>query len=169
MLDVSSAPLITPRLELRRTRMEDAAAMFEALRAPEMYAFIPRAAPESVAEVEQRFARLIEETAPGRAEQWLSWTVWLREGGAPIGMTEATAPSVQVVSIGYMFDPRHWRRGYGREAVTAMLDHLAAQGARQFEASIDVRNAASKALITSLGFKHTKTEGIDELWRREDR
>ena len=51
--------------------------------------------------------------------------------------------------------------------MTAMLDHLTAHGARGFEASIDVRNAASKALIASLGFKHAKTEGIDEIWRAE--
>ena len=43
----------------------------------------------------------------------------------------------------------------------------AAQGARHFEATIDVRNAGSRALAAALGFKHTATEGIDETWRRE--
>lgn len=167
MLAVSREPLLTARLELRRTRVEDAAPMFDALRDPQMYAFIPRSAPQDVGEVAQRFARITAETAPGRAEQWLNWTVWLREDNAPIGMVEATVPADQRVSIGYMFDPRFWRRGYGREAVKAMLDHLVAHGARGFEASIDVRNAASKALIASLGFKHAKTEGIDEIWRAE--
>ena len=166
MLDVSPAPLLTPRLELRRTRMEDAAAMFEALRDPEIYAFIPRAAPQAIADVEQRFARILEETAPGRAEQWLNWTVWLRDGGAAIGMIEATAAPDHAVSIGYMFDPRCWRRGYGREAMSAMLEHLTARGALRFEASIDVRNGASKALAAALGFTHVSTEGIDETWRR---
>ena len=167
MLTVAREPLFTARLELRRTRMEDAAAMFEALRNPEMYAFIPRAAPQTIADVEQRFARVIEETAPDRAEQWLNWTVWLRETGAPIGMIEATAAADQTVSVGYMFDPRYWRRGFGREAVSAMLDHLIARSALRFEASIDIRNGASKALAASLGFRHVKTQGVDELWRRE--
>ncbi len=167
MLSVSHEPLLTPRLELRRTRVEDAPALFDALRDPEMYAYIPRSAPAAIADIEHRFARIAEETAPSRAEQWLNWTVWLRESGQPVGMTEATVQPDHVVSIGYMFDPKHWRRGYGREAASAMLDYLAAQGARHFEATIDVRNAGSRALAAALGFKHTATEGIDETWRRE--
>jgi len=165
MLTVAREPLLTPRLELRRTRIEDAAAMFEALSDPAMYAFIPRTAPTSVAEVETRFARVIQETAPDRAEQWLNWTVWMRENGAPIGMTEATVNAGAKVSIGYLFDPRIWRRGYGREAVAAMVSHLTAQGATPIEATIDVRNTGSRALVAALGFAHIETRGADEIWR----
>ncbi len=164
MLTVSREPLLTPRLELRRTRVEDAAAMFDALSDPAMYAFLPRSAPTSVADVEARFARVIQETAPDRAEQWLNWTVWLRENGAPIGMTEATVNGAKV-SIGYLFDPRMWRRGYGREAVAAMVNHLTAQGATEIEATLDVRNAGSRALVAVLGFAHIETKGADEIWR----
>ena len=166
MLTVSPDPLLTPRLELRRTRVEDAAAMFEALRHEEIYAYIPRAAPATVADVEARFARVMVETAPGRAEQWLNWTVWRREDGAGVGMVEATVDAQRGVSIGYLFDPRVWRRGYAREAVGAMLAHLAECGAAAFEATIDVRNAGSRALVAALGFAHVETAGIDEMWRR---
>lgn len=167
MLTVSREPLITARLELRRTRIEDAPAMFEALRDPEMYAYISRAAPATVAEVEQRFARIAVETAPDRQEQWLNWTVWLRDGGTPLGMVEATVFPDNVVFVGYMFDPRHHRRGYGREATTEILRHLSACGARSFTGTIDIRNTASRALAAALGFKHVATEGIDERWDRE--
>jgi RimJ/RimL family protein N-acetyltransferase len=165
MLDVATAPLRTERLELRRTRIEDAAAMFEALRDPEMYRFLPGRAPRTVADVEARFARIVQETAPDRAEQWLNWTVWRRNDDAPLGMIEATVGRAGIITIGYMFDPRTWRRGYGREAAAAMLEHLAACGAREFEATIDIRNAASHALATSLGFVLAETIGLDEVWR----
>jgi [ribosomal protein S5]-alanine N-acetyltransferase len=166
MLQVSRDPIFTQRLELRRTRVADAAAMFEALRDPLMYTFVPRDAPTRVADVEQRFARVTQETAPTRAEQWLNWTVWLRESGAGIGTIEATAKPDHRVEIGYLFDARIWRRGYAREAVSAMLDHLKACGATEFEASIDIRNTASKALALSVGFQHVATMGADETWRR---
>ena len=166
MLSVSREPIFTPRLELRRTRTEDATAMFEALRHPEMYAFIPRSAPKSVNDVERRFARVMQETAPDRAEQWLNWSIWLRETGAGIGTIEATLKPDNRAEIGYLFDPKVWRRGYAREAVGAMLDHLKAQGAVSFEASIDIRNDASKALVAALGFSHFETRGLDETWRR---
>jgi RimJ/RimL family protein N-acetyltransferase len=165
MLIVSREPILTPRLELRRTRAGDAPAMFEALRDPRMYAFVPRSAPVSVDEVERRFARVMQETTPDRAEQWLNWTVWLRETGSGIGTIEATVKPDHRAEIGYLFDPKVWRRGYGREAVSAMLEHLKAQGAVAFEASIDIRNDASKALAAALGFSHFETRGLDETWR----
>ncbi len=166
MLTVSREPIFTSRLELRRTRREDAAAMFEALRDPLMYEFIPRSAPADVADVELRFLRVKHETAPDRLEQWLNWTVWLCESGAGIGTIEATVKPGRRVEIGYLFDPRMWRRGFGREAVAAMIEHLQAQGAASFEASIDIRNIASKALAAALGFTHIDTRGLDETWRR---
>src|SRR5688572_8699648 len=115
---------MTPRLELRRTRMQVAPAMFETLRDPAMYAYLPRDAPRSIADVEAHFHRIMQETAPGRAEQWLNWTVWRRDDRAPIGMTEATVAGAGLVTIGYLFDPRVWRCGYAREAVGAMIEHL---------------------------------------------
>lgn len=166
MLAVSRDPIFTPRLELRRTRLEDAGAMFEALRDPKMYAYLPRNAPRDIAEVEARFARVMQEIAPDRADQWLNWTVWLHERAQPLSMVEATVRPDHSVSIGYQFDPRIWRRGYAREAVGAMLDHLETHGARAFEATIDIRNTASRALAASLGFTHARTEGIDETWLR---
>ncbi len=66
----------------------------------------------------------MHETAPDRLEQWLNWTVWLRENGVGIGTIEATVKPGHRVEIGYLFDPRIWRRGFGREAVAAMIEHL---------------------------------------------
>lgn len=165
MLDISREPLLTPRLELRRTRVEDAAAMFEALRHPEMYRYVPHKTPATITDVETRFARVMQETAPDRLEQWLNWTVWLRENGTPLGTVEATINQHQAASIGYIFDPRVWGHGYATEAVKAMMDHLRTQGALVFKAEIDIQNNASKAVVTRLGFQHAFTEGADEFWR----
>lgn len=166
MLSVSREPIFAPRLELRRTRVEDSAAIFTALCDPLMYLYVPRTAPLDVADVERRFARVIPETAPDRTDQWLNWTVWLRDGGAGLGTIEATVKPDNRVEIGYLFDPRVWRRGFAREAVGAMVDHLYQNGAASFEAVIDIRNTASKALVSSLGFALAETRGLDEHWRR---
>ncbi|MEQ1817600.1 MAG: GNAT family N-acetyltransferase [Terricaulis sp.] len=166
MLSASREPIVTPRLELRRTRVEDSAAIFTALRDPLMYLYVPRRPPTNVAQVERRFAHVIQETAPDRLDQWLNWTVWLRDSGAGLGTIEATVKPDQRVEIGYLFDPRVWRRGFAREAVGAMIDHLSQNGAASFEAVIDIRNTASKALVASLGFALSQTRGLDEHWRR---
>jgi RimJ/RimL family protein N-acetyltransferase len=164
MLVVSRDPIFTQRLELRRTRVEDAAAMYEALRHPEIYTFLPRNAPKDAAEVAARFARVMHETAPDRAEQWLNWTVWLRQPLTPLGAIEATVNARNEAAIGYLFDPRHWRRGYAREALAAMLDVL--RGARCFEATIDIRNLASQRLVAALGFTLERVAGADQIWRK---
>lgn len=163
---MSRAPLLTSRLELRRTRMDDAPAMFEALRDPDMYRYIPRPAPRSIADVSARFARITRETAPDRAEHWLNWTLWLRETGEGVGMVEATLYPDRRAEIGYMIAPRFRRQGYAREALEAMLGELAAKGAGPFSAMIDARNHASKALAARLGFAHVATNDGDEHWRR---
>lgn len=166
-LTISQDSIFTKRLELRRTRVEDAAAMFEALKHPDTYTYLPRTAPESVAEVTEHFARVMHETAPDRAEQWFNWTVWLRETGAPLGTIEATEGGAQFgTQIGYLFDPRVWRNGFASEAVAAMVDELAEGGAIEFRARIDIRNEASKALVKRLRFRHGYTEGLDEHWKR---
>ena len=50
--------------------------------------------------------------------------------------------------------------------VGAMIETLSQNGAACFEAVIDIRNTASKALATSLEFSLTETRGLDEHWRR---
>lgn len=139
--------------------------MFEALRHPEMYIYVPHNTPTAVADVETRFARVMQETAPDRLDQWLNWTVWRSEDGAPLGTVEATINRRHSASIGYMFDPRVWGRGYAIEATKGMIGHLRAQGAHTITAEIDVRNEASKAVVARLGFEHTLTQQGEEYWR----
>lgn len=140
--------------------------MFEALKHPDTYTYLPRSAPESVAEVTDRFAHVMHETAPDREEQWFNWTVWLRETGTPLGTIEATEGGRDFgTEIGYLFSPSVWANGYASEAVAAMLDELADGGAIEFRARIDIRNEASKALVKRLGFRHVHTRGLDEHWK----
>lgn len=88
-----------------------------------------------------------------------------REDNAPLGTVEATINQHHAVSIGYLFSPTIWRNGYATEAVKAMIDHLRMQGATLFKAEIDIQNDASKAVVTRLGFTHSRTEGADEFWQ----
>lgn len=167
MLAVSRATLLTPRTILRRTRLEDAPAMFEALKAPEIYAFVPRQPPRDVSDMAAHSARVMPETAPYRSERWLNWTVWRRQDGAALGAVEASMRGDHTAAIGYMFGLGYRGQGYARESVGAMLEELARCGARRFEASIDIRNAPSQRLAQTLRFQHEMTRGIDQIWRRD--
>jgi RimJ/RimL family protein N-acetyltransferase len=58
--------------------------------------------------------------------------------------------------IGFIFHPSCWGRGYAREAVAAVVDHLFATTAiPAVTADVDPRNAGSLALLADLGFRET--------------
>lgn len=174
MLDIADAPLLTTRLRLEPIAVAHARAMFDVLRDPAIYCWIPQEPPASVADVEARFARISQRTAPGRDAQWLNWTVW-RDAEA-IGIVEATVSADATADIAYLFSPRIWGQGFASEAVAAALDAMAAAGATRFDATLDARNAPSRALVQRLGFSciahnpraaQFKGEWSDEeVWRR---
>ena len=67
-----------------------------------------------------------------------------------------------MVEIGYQIAPEHRRRGYARAAVQELLAFAGAHGATVARASISPENAASLALVASLGFVRTG-EQVDEI------
>jgi [ribosomal protein S5]-alanine N-acetyltransferase len=67
------------------------------------------------------------------------------------------------VEIGYGIVASRRRRGYAREAITGLADWAFATGeARVCVASVSPRNAASLALVRSLGFRQVGDQ-IDEV------
>jgi len=160
--------LTTARLTLRPISIEHAPAFWEVLRDPSMYAWIERAPPAAPSDVEARFARIAQSVAPSRAEQWLNWTVWTRDGDEAVGVIEATVQPTNVVQVAYLFAPRVWGRGFAREAMSVALDAMSQSGASAFEARIDTRNVRSLALIERLGFAlvETRETEMEAIWRR---
>jgi RimJ/RimL family protein N-acetyltransferase len=63
-------------------------------------------------------------------------------------------PDNAQVEIGYTISPQYQRNGYGKEAVTHITDHLLnVMKKHRIIASLDPHNAASIALLESVGFR----------------
>lgn len=169
MLVGQPAPLETERLLLRPIEPAHAGALWDVLRDPAIYTWIDRPPPESLHALAQRFARISQSMAPGRAEQWLNWTVWTRADAQAVGIVEATVTPAKVAHVAYMFAPQVWGKGYAREAMQAALVAMSQSGATAFEAVIDNRNARSLALVQRLGFTRVDIDAArnEERWRRE--
>lgn len=177
MLSVSSAPIITPRLALWPIHPVHAAALWPTLSDPALFTWIAREPLRTLSEVERRLARIAQPTAPDRQDQWLNWSVWRRDTGEAIGIVENTVTRLSLVQVAYLFAPSIWRQGYAGEAMHAALSTMQQAGAKVFEATIDKRNAASRALASKLGFRLIETRASDdiidgapsmeELWRRD--
>jgi ribosomal-protein-alanine N-acetyltransferase len=55
--------------------------------------------------------------------------------------------------IGYCIHKNHWKKGYGSEAVSLVLDWLKKQGANKVSAEAAADNIASNALLQKYGFE----------------
>lgn len=78
-------------------------------------------------------------------------------------------PSQSAV-LGYWIGAGHLRRGYGRAAVRAMLDHgFSALGLNRIEAACQPENVASQSLLISCGFRFEGVAReylrINQIWR----
>lgn len=62
--------------------------------------------------------------------------------------------------VGYCFHSACHGRGYARESLRALMDHLRTQGITRITAGTALRNTPSVALLTALGFTLTGTETL---------
>ena len=86
-------------------------------------------------------------------EQNAGSTGSVRAGEPLVGYVQATVSPDRTASIGYVVGADHWRRGYGRAAVSAMLAELAEfYAVTHATATIDRHNEGSRRLLLSLGF-----------------
>jgi aminoglycoside 6'-N-acetyltransferase len=145
------------RLILRQARGDDLEPLVESWSDPEMTRYT-----EEKADVRAFLAGMIADMrakAPGEIERggpWYQFVVERREDGAVVGDLGAGfgIPGERQVELGYRILPAHQRKGYGREAVAALISYLAeAHGIHRFVAVAASRNAASCALLRSLGFR----------------
>lgn len=177
MLNIPTTPLLTERLELIPVAPNHTYALWPVLSDPALYQWIPREPPATPADVEARLRRTAQRTAPGRDDQWINWTVLRQDTGDAIGVVETTVQPTHKVLIAYLFASNIWRQGYASEAMAAALSAFEHAGATAFEATIDTRNLASRALASKLDFQLIETRASDdiiagapsmeEVWRRD--
>lgn len=147
--------LETARLVLEPLVVTHAQVLYEPLQAVELYRFIPRDPPPSLARLSARYAALATRHSPDGQELWLNWALRLREAGvgAYVGTVEVTVYPNRTAALAYSVFPPFWRSGYATEACRRVLAHLVADyQVSRVGAEIDTRNTASIRLVERLGF-----------------
>ncbi|HMI92050.1 MAG TPA: GNAT family N-acetyltransferase, partial [Polyangiales bacterium] len=151
-------PITSPRLRGEPVELRHAPAMTRALSDPRIWRYLPDGAP-TLERLERQYAFLTAGKSPDGTEHWLTWILF-EHGTAPdpIGFIQATIKEPAAAHIAYVLQPSHWRRGYAREAISALLDLVFARyRVARAVAEMDMRNEASIALAHSLGFRHAGT------------
>jgi RimJ/RimL family protein N-acetyltransferase len=150
--------LKTARLLLEPLATHQAALLFEALQAAELYTFIPQDPPSSLDALTARYAVLASRRSPDGQEIWLNWVLRLHDTGVYVGTVQATLRADHTALLAYMVFPPFWGKGYAREGCDAVLAHLFERyRVSRVAAEIDTRNAASIHLIEALGFTRVVT------------
>lgn len=154
-------------LEARRVLLEPihashAASVYERLLDERLYRFIPQEPPESLKTLEDRYEFLSSRASPDGREVWLNWAMRLRgSDGAYVGLMEATVceeHAATVAYIAYTVFVHFQKQGFAAEGCGRVVRHLFEDyEASVVAAEIDTRNAASIALVESLGFERVAT------------
>ncbi len=144
---IAAEPFETARLKMRRQRVGDAPALFEAYRDVELMRYWSSAPHKSVEETRDYLDPREDH------QDWRGWSMTLKDDDTAIGTLAATTRRPGVAEIGYLLVREYWGHGYAREAVTALIDLLLAEGHRRVFADTDPDNIASIAMLEGLGFK----------------
>ncbi|WP_184196738.1 GNAT family N-acetyltransferase [Chitinimonas taiwanensis] len=152
-MSAANTVLTTQRLTLEPITAAHAAELLAGLSNEALYQFIPQNPPASLEALQTRYKRLESRSSPDGDEWWLNWAVRL-SGGEYVGVVEATVDEDNAATMAWFIFAAHQRKGYAKEAVTKLREHLEGPFmAESFKIFVDTRNAASIALLESLGFK----------------
>jgi [ribosomal protein S5]-alanine N-acetyltransferase len=145
--------LATRRLRLRRFEPRDAQGLHACFGDPDAMAYWNFPACTTLADTAKSLAWLGKITSP---YDHLAWAVAAKASDQCIGMVNYHHRDARNrrLELGYIIAPKHQRKGLGREAVRAVLDHCVEElGAHRIEALIHPDNVASRRLVERLGFR----------------
>jgi RimJ/RimL family protein N-acetyltransferase len=136
----------TARLTLRRARIEDLDAIHAVLGNKEAMRFWSTL-PHATIEESRIWLRSMIDAPPDRSDDYV-----VEHEGRVIGK----AGCWRLPDIGFILHPDYWGRGLAREALEAVIARVFSRfPIAALTADVDPRNAASLALLKSLGFVET--------------
>jgi ribosomal-protein-alanine N-acetyltransferase len=151
--DAKRPPLLeTERLRLSPVLLEDAAGLFPMMRDPEVMAYWDW--PE-IEEPERAFA-IVEGRAKAAAEgQAVHWTMRTLADDQIIGACDLSAIDRRHrrAEVGFLLSRESWGRGFGLEAMRAVVAYAAASGLRKLTARTQLGDRRSAQLLARLGFE----------------
>lgn len=166
--DPNFRELVTERLRLRRSAPDDAAAISAYRSDPEVHRFQGWERTDEAAvraEIQE-----MEGRAPGQPGGWVQLSVEERTTGRFVGDVGLSAVEGEpgVVKVGYTIAPTFQGRGYGTEAVRAMVAYaFETLGAETIRMHASADNAASIRVAEKAGLRFVERREYrdgDEIW-----
>jgi len=138
--------IVTARLGLRPARMDDLEAMHAVLAHPDAMRWWSTLPHVEINQTRTWLGSMIENAEAGAADFVVEYQ----------GQVIGKAGCWRLPEVGYILHPRAWGQGLGREAMSAVIDHIFATcDVQALSADVDPANTASIRLLESLGFVRT--------------
>jgi RimJ/RimL family protein N-acetyltransferase len=145
--------LSTPRLHLRRLRMEDADDIFAYASDPQVTTYVFWEPHRTLDDTRDFLRRTLKGYADGLPPAWGIEHLADKVLIGTCGMFEIQAQHARA-EIGYAMGRKYWRQGLMTEAVGAMLDYgFKTLGLNRIEARCDVANTGSWRVMEKAGMK----------------
>lgn len=159
--------LRTKRLALEKLNRNHSESLFEVLKDPAVYSYIPQNAPLSIAELKKCYAKLENNLLAPDEEIWINFAVRLVSTSEYIGRLEATV-YYEEAEIAYLFGSRYWGFGYASESVQKLITFLKQEySVSTIRASTDTRNVNSIKLLERLKFQFIKQVNAADYFKGE--
>lgn len=144
--------LLTPRLCVRPVQEADLPALLRVNGDDQVTRYLPYATWQTLADAQAWWQRMLALCATGTAQQLV---LQRRHDGLCLGtlLLFKHDPASARAEVGYALGREHWRQGYAREALHAVLGHaFGPMGLARVEAEVQPEHAASLQLLLGLGF-----------------
>ena len=143
-----ASEIFTSRLRLRKTKSEDAVAVFEYQSDPEVTRYLTFSTSTEVADA-VRFLNRCEQVWSERTA--FPWAITRQDHDHLLGVVEAR-PTAHGIELGFVLRRSAWGNGYMTEAVEAVSDWALGQETDyRVWAYVDIRNVASQRVLEKVG------------------
>lgn len=150
--------LTTQRLRLRKIRKDDTLDFFRFAGSDVVTKYMLWKTHQSIQESEASIEKTLARYSTGR---YYRWGIECRDCGTLIGIIDLLGFDEQqnICSFAYMLAESFWGRGFGTEALTAVLDFAFTQmGVDAVEADHFAENVASGAVMRKAGMTYIRTQ-----------
>jgi RimJ/RimL family protein N-acetyltransferase len=146
---IANGVLETPRLLVRPFRVADVARLVALFADPAVAQFVGDGQPLSEEDASLWVSRSTENLA---RHGYGTGAVIRRKDHAMIGWAGFARPQEGPEQVIYGLDAAHWRQGYGKEILKALIDFADERGHASVWATVDPANTASIRLLDQEGF-----------------
>jgi RimJ/RimL family protein N-acetyltransferase len=152
--------IVTARLELEPLIQAHAEPMFALLADPKIYRYLEFGPSPSLDHLRAVYAQRETRTSHDGRQIWLNWVLRNR-GEDLLGYVQASIGAPGNAWVGYVLPSKYWGYGYAREAVGAMIDHLATSyGINTYKAAVEANNLRSINVLKKLQFRPSIFEDL---------